>query len=194
MFALILLFIFLVLLLLKRRAARRESRLRAEIDPTPTPLGVVDTREGLNRQVSVNDDGPRSEIPRPIGALCVLYSCHLHDSSFSLVRSSSQTIPPANVDLKRARTNYTVHSSIHDDSRVHLTSEYTSNANLHVGGHFQSNSSQDLITNGTITEEMTDTPTYMPSQSAHLQTDSTGPRISTSSDAPPAYDSLPSRI
>lgn len=46
-----------------------------------------------------------------------------------------------------------------------------------------------------MTEEMTDTPTYIPGQSpneTHLQTDFTN--ISTNSDhAPPAYDSLPDR-
>ena len=65
-FALVLLFIFL---LLKHRASRK-IRSRAEIDPTLTPFDHVDTREGLGRLVSVNDDGSRSKLPRPTGALC----------------------------------------------------------------------------------------------------------------------------
>ena len=65
--AIILIFVFL---LLKHRASQREIRLRAaEIDPTPTPLNVVDTREGLGRHVSVNGDGSRSEMPSPTGML-----------------------------------------------------------------------------------------------------------------------------
>ena len=108
---------------------------------------------------------------------CTRSACHPHDSSFCLVRSS-QSVPPVNISLKRARTNYTVHSSIHDE-RLHLNS----------------NSSHDLITNGVITEEMTHTLTYTSSQSlneTHLQTDLTN--NSTDSDyAPPAYDSLPTR-
>lgn len=127
----------------------------------------------------------------------VLCSCHPHHSSFSPVFSSSSIIiPPANVDLKRGRTNYTAHSSIHDEG-IHIASEYTSDANTQTGhlSYIQSNSSHDLITNGAMTEEMTDTPTYIPGQSpneTHLQTDFTN--ISTNSDhAPPAYDSLPDR-
>jgi len=179
--ALILLSIFLVILFMKHRALKREIRLRAEVDQqTPTPLNFVNTREGLNRHISVNDDGSRSELPSP-----TVYS--------------SQIISPANGDLKRARTNYTVHSSIHD-RRFYLASApsvYSSDANHHTGNHFQSNSSQDLITHGTITEEMPNTPTYISGQSPiqthfHHETDSTN--ISTNSDyAPPAYDSLPRR-
>jgi hypothetical protein len=82
-FALILLFIFL---LLKHRASQREIRLRAEIDPTPTPLDVVDTREGLGRHVSVNNDGSTqrlgSEVPRPTGALCFVLSAILKTHHF----------------------------------------------------------------------------------------------------------------
>ena len=67
-FALILLFTFL---LLKHRASQRNIRLRAEVDPTPAGFNL-DTREGLGRHVSVNDDGSRSELARPTasGALC----------------------------------------------------------------------------------------------------------------------------
>ena len=71
-FALILIFIYLVLLLLKRRSSQRHVEI---VDPTSTPLDFVDTREGLGRHVSVNDDVFRCEIPRvplarPTGALC----------------------------------------------------------------------------------------------------------------------------
>jgi hypothetical protein len=68
--AIILIFVYL---LLRHRASQREIRLRAaEIDPTPTPLNFVNTREGPGRHVSigVNDDGSRSEMPRPTGTLC----------------------------------------------------------------------------------------------------------------------------
>jgi len=182
-FALILLFIYL---LLRHRASQREIRLRAEIDPTTTGFNLVDTREGLGRHVSVNDNGSRTEIlmPRLTGTNSV---------------RSSQTIAPANASLKRAHTNYTLHSPIHDE-RFQLASGYTSEPSLlQAGGHFQSNSSHDLIPNGAITEEMTHSPTYIPAQSpneTHLQTDFTN--IPTDSDyasnsAPPAYDSLPTR-
>lgn len=192
-FALILLFI---LLLLKHRASQRAIRLRAEIDPTPTAFNL-DARERLGRHVSVNVDGSRSEMPSPTGTLLCLQACHPHDSSFSLVHSS-QMISPENASLKRARTNYTGHSPIHDE-RIHLASEleYTSEPNSL--GHFQSNSSHDLITNGAITE-MTHTATYISNQNpteTHIPTNFTN--ISTDSDyasnsAPPAYDSLPTRI
>lgn len=177
MLALILIFVFL---LLKHRASQREIRLRAaEIDPIPTPFDRVDTRERLDTHVSVNDDG--SEMPRPNGASCFVLAvaCHLHNPSFSLVRSS-QRVPSANVSLKRIRTNYTVHSSIRDE-RIHLNS----------------NSSQDLISNSAITE-MTHTLTYIPpspGQSLNetdLQTNLTN-NFTVSDYAPPAYDSLPAR-
>ena len=126
-------------------------------------------------------------------------NCYPHGSSFSLVYSS-QTIPPANATLKRGRTNYTPHSPIHDGS-IHFASEleYTSGPNTPTGGHFQSNSSLNLIANGAFTET-THTPTYIPGQSpneTHVQTNFTN--ISTDSDyasnsAPPAYDSLPTNV
>jgi hypothetical protein len=134
---------------------------------------------------------------------CTRTARHPHDSSFSLVYSS-QIIPPANDSLKRARTIHTLQSPIHDE-RIHFVSEYTSDRNSQAGGHFQSNSSHDLITNSAISEEMTHTPTNIPDQSPNasenhrVQTVFTVTNISTDSDyasnsAPPAYDSLPTRI
>lgn len=124
----------------------------------------------------------------------VSYSCHPHNSSISLVYSS-QIIPPENVDLRRARSNYTVHSSIHDD--MYVASEYTSNANFQAGEHFQPDSSHDFITNGATTEEMTDTQTYIPGQipnENHIQIDPSDVSTICESDyAPPAYHTIPSR-
>lgn len=196
-FALLLLFTFL---LLKHRASQRAIRLRAEIDPTPTGLNL-DTREGLGRHVSVSVDGSRSEIPRLTGALMfrTRRAWHPHDLSFSLV-FPSPIIPPANGSLKRARTNYTAHSPIHDE-RIYLASEleYTSSPISQVGGHFQSNSSHDLIASGATTEEMTHTSTYIPDRSpieTRFQTDLTNTTDSdyASNSAPPAYDSLPTPV
>lgn len=130
--------ILLLLLLLKLLASRRQREIRlrraasAEIDPTVTPFtgkfNLIDTREGLGSHLNVNDE--RSETPGPTGVLCFNLYRHPHDSSFYLVHVS-QIIPPTNVGLKRARTNYTVHSPNHD-----------------------------LITNGAITGEMTRTLIY----------------------------------